>query len=499
VKRLILSFALISALHWPARADEQMIESRTSSLVDDVPAIAFSEAPIADTKPILSSTEIASAIATLLPNIASLPHLAHLPKHEWETLIAFYTTRDNAPIWIGGEGIQARTAMLTDRLMKADEDGLNPSDYPLPSLKSEADTASSRALSDIMISASAIAYARDARGARIDLNRLSKLITPKLDLPSSSAVLANLIGSSNPGEVLARYNPPQAGYRLLKEKLAMLRETTGSIGETSSATGLQPSRKPIKTTTAMVAQNPITPFDLIVNMERWRWVERELGDRYIEVNLPEFMLHVIDHGRVVHSTKTIVGKPDTPTPIFSEKMQYLIVNPSWHVPYSIVKKEFLPKLAEDPDFAAKSGYEVTQNGDLVTIRQPPGEKNALGFVKFMFPNQHSVYLHDTPTRKLFTNTERAYSHGCVRVEDPFSLASVVLNDPKYSTDELKTLIGRGERVIKLKEPLPVQLTYFTVVSDQAGELHHVGDIYGYDQTVQAALGLGQPRNYAVLK
>jgi murein L,D-transpeptidase YcbB/YkuD len=211
------------------------------------------------------------------------------------------------------------------------------------------------------------------------------------------------------------------------------------------------------------------------------------------------MLHVVDHGKIVHTTRAIVGKPETPTPLFSDKMQYLIVNPSWHVPYSIVKKEFLPKLAEDPDYAAKSGYEVTQNGDLVTIRQPPGERNALGFVKFMFPNQHAVYLHDTPTRKLFANTERAYSHGCVRVDDPFSLAAIVLNDPKYTVDGLKAQIGKGEHLIRLAAPLPVQLTYFTVVPDENGELRKVGDIYGYDQSVQAALGLGQPRTYAALR
>jgi murein L,D-transpeptidase YcbB/YkuD len=307
-------------------------------------------------------------------------------------------------------------------------------------------------------------------------------------------VLSNLIGSSNPGETLALYQPQQAGYRLLKAKLGTMREMTASIGQPLPA-----SRKPLRTTTAMVAQDPVTPLDLIANMERWRWVERELGDRYIEVNLPEFMLHVVDHGKIVHTTRAIVGKPETPTPLFSDKMQYLIVNPSWHVPYSIVKKEFLPKLAEDPDYAAKSGYEVTQNGDLVTIRQPPGERNALGFVKFMFPNQHAVYLHDTPTRKLFANTERAYSHGCVRVDDPFSLAAIVLNDPKYTVDGLKAQIGKGEHLIRLAAPLPVQLTYFTVVPDENGELRKVGDIYGYDQSVQAALGLGQPRTYAALR
>ena len=485
MKRLIVTLSLLTISLWPALAADQ--------------GAAPSGAVSSPEKSHVSSADIAAEIATMLPGSLSLPHMAHLQKREWESLSAFYAARDNAPIWMGSDELQARTASLAERLSRADEDGLNPSDYPSPILNHGADTASARALADITLSASAIAYARDARGARLDLARLSKLITPKLDVPNSSAVLANVIGSSNPGNALEAYNPPQPGYRILKEKLAMLRETTASIGESSNPPVLQASKKPLKTTTAMVASNPVTPFDLIANMERWRWVERDLGDRYIEVNLPEFMLHVVDHGTIVHSTRAIVGKPDTPTPIFSEKMQYLIVNPSWHVPYSIVKKEFLPKLAEDPDYAAKAGYEVTQNGDLVTIRQPPGERNALGFVKFMFPNQHAVDLHDTPTRKLFANTERAYSHGCVRVDDPFSLASVVINDPKYSTDELKGLVGKGERVIRLKEPLPVQLTYFTVVPDQTGELHHVGDIYGYDQTVEAALGLGQPRTYAALK
>ena len=311
-------------------------------------------------------------------------------------------------------------------------------------------------------------------------------------------MLSTLIGASDPGETLALYNPQQPGYRLLKQKLATMHEMTASIGS-APASSLPSSRKPIKTTTAMVAQAPVMPFELIANMERWRWVERDLGDRYIEVNLPEFTLHVVDHGKIVHTARAVVGKPDTPTPLFSEKMQHLIVNPSWHVPYSIVKKEFLPKLAEDPDYAAKSGYEVTQNGDLVTIRQPPGERNALGLVKFMFPNQHAVYLHDTPMRKLFANTDRAYSHGCVRVDDPFSLAAVVLNDPKYTVESLKALVGKGEQLIRLALPLPVQLTYFTLVPDETGELHHVGDIYGYDQSIEAALGLGQPRVYASLR
>jgi len=450
-------------------------------------------------QPNISTDEIAHVLATLLSDSKAMSHMAHLPKREWEALTAYYTARANTPVWLGGDPSAVRARQLMDRISRADEDGLDPFDYPAVPNIGKLETADKLAEADIALSVAAIAYARDARGARIDLGRLSKLITPKLDLPDPATVITSLIHASNPGDALAQYNPQQPGYRLLKAKLATLHDMTASIGPSSAPSPLAPSRKPIRTTTAMVEQSLVMPFELIANMERWRWVERDLGDRYIEVNLPEFMVHVVDHGQIIHTTRAIVGKPTTPTPLFSEKMQYLIVNPSWHVPYSIVKKEFLPKLAEDPDYATKSGYQVTQNGDLVTIRQPPGERNALGFVKFMFPNQHSVYLHDTPTRKLFSDTERAYSHGCVRVENPFSLAAVVLNDPKYTEDGLKALIGKGEQLIKLSQAMPVQLTYFTIVADATGELHRVGDIYGYDQSVEAALGLGQSKAYASLR
>jgi murein L,D-transpeptidase YcbB/YkuD len=228
-------------------------------------------------------------------------------------------------------------------------------------------------------------------------------------------------------------------------------------------------------------------------------VPPELGENYIFVNLPEFTLKLIRKGEVAHVTRTVVGKPDTPTPLFSAAINSLIVNPSWHVPQSIIRNEFLPKLAEDPAFAEKSGYEITQDGDMTYIRQPPGERNALGFVKFNLPNEHAVYLHDTPMRKLFANTDRAYSHGCVRVENPFSLAAMVLNNPKYAEDALKSFIGRDERVIKLEEPLPVHLAYFTVITGEDGQLKRLGDIYGYDNLVLTALKLDQNRSFAALK
>jgi murein L,D-transpeptidase YcbB/YkuD len=235
-------------------------------------------------------------------------------------------------------------------------------------------------------------------------------------------------------------------------------------------------------------------------MERWRWLPSDLGGDRIEVNLPEYTARVIRNGQLVHETRVIIGKQSTPTPLFSNKMVHLIVNPSWHVPASIVNKEILPKLAEDPEYAVRNGYEITElDSGKVSIRQPPGGGNALGFIKFMFPNEHAVYLHDTPSRKLFANFERAYSHGCVRVENPFELAAILLDRPEYSEPRLKAMIGKGERLIRLKEPLPIHITYFTLSVDESGAIRKLADVYGYDKSVAYALRKQPSKAVAALR
>jgi murein L,D-transpeptidase YcbB/YkuD len=235
--------------------------------------------------------------------------------------------------------------------------------------------------------------------------------------------------------------------------------------------------------------NPRLEGDILANMERWRWLPAEFGARYLSVNVPEYRLRLYEEGRVAHESRVIAGKVDTPTPIFSGLMEYAIVNPSWHVPPSILKNEFLPRMAEDPTYATRQGYEVVRRGDAISIRQPPGEKNALGFIKFMFPNKHAVYLHDTPNRRLFANSKRALSHGCVRVENPFVLADFVLGS-EWTETRLKRLIGRGRAHDLAQDKLPVHLTYFTLAVDERGRaLQAFDDIYGHDRRVRSALGL----------
>jgi murein L,D-transpeptidase YcbB/YkuD len=214
------------------------------------------------------------------------------------------------------------------------------------------------------------------------------------------------------------------------------------------------------------------------------------------------MVRVIDDGKRIHETRVIVGTPANPTPTFSHAMDHLVVNPFWNVPTSIVRKEMLPEIRQNPSgYFSRRGYQVLArvggkyrvvdpafidwygvDPRAVSIRQVPGDHNALGRIKFMFPNQHSVYLHDTPTKKLFGRDMRAFSHGCVRVDQPLAFADAILPvaAPEWNSGRLEKLYGGREQRINLDNPVPVHLAYFTVVIDADGKPRFFEDIYGYD-------------------
>lgn len=458
--------------------------------------------------------------------------LARLGEREKKDILDAYQANENRPFWIDGKGWSAAGASLAARIGRAGEDGLRPTDYALPAF--EASDKGSLAEADIRLSALAVLYARDARGGRLDPRRLSKLITPTLHLPSATEILSELTASSDPGAALAAYNPPHEGYRRLRAKLAEMRlhqdDTplvripagpplrVGMRDErvplVRARLGLGPSQEPVfdrSTATAIAAfqkqaglpaNGVLSPQtlaalgapataraeqDVVAQMERWRWLPPDLGESHIMVNVPEFQVRVMRRGAVAHQARIIVGKPETPTPIFSHRMDHVIVNPSWYIPPSILRKEILPGLASDPNYAARRGYVVTRgrNG-AISVRQPPGERNALGWIKFMFPNDHAVYLHDTPNRRLFANERRAFSHGCVRVENPFLLADQVL-DREWSSDRLKRLIGSGERRINLPAPLAIHLVYNTHVVGADGSVSTFDDLYGFHRLVRQAL------------
>jgi murein L,D-transpeptidase YcbB/YkuD len=185
----------------------------------------------------------------------------------------------------------------------------------------------------------------------------------------------------------------------------------------------------------------------------------------------------------------VVGKTATPTPLFSNSMKFLIVNPVWNVPESIIKKEMLPKLAGEPGYLDAHGYAVSYRNGRLVVRQPAGAKNALGRIKFMFPNDYAVYLHDTPSKSLFASSQRAFSHGCVRVDQPFRFAESVLGPSNgWSQKRLLGMLGDSERYVNLPKPLPIHIEYFTASVDETGHLDLRDDVYDYVHRIAIALG-----------
>jgi murein L,D-transpeptidase YcbB/YkuD len=408
---------------------------------------------------IAPSDGLGAAIAARLSDDTSPLH-RRLARKEREALTGFYTHRGFEPVWLKDGAWNGPARTVLDRLDLAAEDGLDPIDYRLPTIgvPGREPSPGDLAEAELKLSALAALYARDARGARIEPSRLSRLITPTLELPAADEVLSQLAAAPDPGQALAAYHPPHEGYRALKGKLAEIRppgdalasrrEHSGQHGALALAAGRH-GRAPC------------------------------LG------NIPEYKLRLVRDGRTTYEARVIVGKPDTQTPVFSDEMDHAVVNPSWYVPPSIFKNEF----HSDPAYAASRGYEVQygKNG-AVSIRQPPGERNALGFIKFMFPNQHAVYLHDTPNRKLFGPRSAPSAMAACGSTSPSASASLCWgrNGPEA---RLKSLIGRGERSIRLPQKVQVHLTYFTVFVDERGELREAADLYAVNNKVRVALGL----------
>ena len=248
-----------------------------------------------------------------------------------------------------------------------------------------------------------------------------------------------------------------------------------------------------------------------LNLERWRWLPRDLGSRFILVNIADFKLTVVENSQLVMEMRVVVGKPFRKTPVFSKNMQYLVLNPFWNVPTKLALEDLAPKICSNPDYIDKNQLVIFQNWQLdateidpasvkwcdltptssfpYKIQQSPGPYNPLGRIKFIFPNKYSVYLHDTPNKSLFDRELRDYSSGCIRVEKPYELAAYVLTpDPQWSKESILRQIDRGERItVFLAEQIPVHLVYLTAWADADGTVHFRNDIYEQDKKLDNAL------------
>jgi len=239
---------------------------------------------------------------------------------------------------------------------------------------------------------------------------------------------------------------------------------------------------------ALVKEMNVPPVrrvqQILMNMDRMRWLAPEPKGNLIVVNIPEFVLHVYEGKQKVFEIDVVVGKQGHNTMMFNGDLNQVVFSPYWNVPPSIVRNEILPAMERNPGYLAGQNMEITGDEDgLPAIRQRPGPGNALGRVKFLFPNSFNIYLHDTPAKSLFEKDKRAFSHGCIRVREPEKLAMYVLrNQPEWTPEKINAAMNRGvEQAVRVKQPIPVVITYYTAWVDDRGRLNFREDIYGHDE------------------
>ncbi|MDP6706802.1 MAG: L,D-transpeptidase family protein [Alphaproteobacteria bacterium] len=484
---------------------------------------------------------------------------------EFEALREFYLARGFKPLWIGSDGANASARSLAKILVEADADGLFPTDYNAQIIAKglAADGAAAEADLEFSLSRALIRYGSDLSAGRVDPARVDK----ELHIYPSAVPAAELLAAAaDPGADLVQYlatlAPQSKEYRRLKGALADYRAIAARGGWEAVPPGetLKPGmrdrriallRRRLKASgdiaveaaepehydkaleaavrhfqyrhgltvdgavgkKSLAALNvPVTARieQILLNMERRRWMPDDLGEAYVFVNMADFVLKVVKGPKTVLDTRVVVGKPYHRTPVFSDKMRYIVLNPYWTIPPSIARNEMLPKLRKNPNYlkernirvfadwnasarelgsTAIDWHSVKRRSFPYKLRQDAGKGNALGNLKFMFPNRFNVYLHDTSARQLFKKTVRSFSHGCIRVENPTYLATVLLSDQEdWSKERLEQVIaGKKRRVVNFEKPIPVHLTYLTAWVNKDGSVHFRADIYERDKRLQKAL------------
>ncbi len=485
--------------------------------------------------PLVAPSKLPQAIeAALTALVAEDVKTSPIGAGDWraarQAIQAFYAARNFAPLWVADQGLAPGADSALARLARADEDGLDISAFALPKGPLSTQPPERLAETEIAISAAVVAYAMQASGARLVPTRISPLISAQPSVADPGRALTAVAAAADPGAALEDFNPQQKGYVELRGQLTRLRageaiaapripagptlgigmadprvalvrarlglgsdkdakgalvydaRLASAVAAFQRANGLPVTGALTPATAEALSSDPTARREAMIraNMEMWRWEPRAMGEERVEINIPDYSLKVMNGEDLVHRARVIVGKPDTPTPIFSNEIRYLLVNPIWRVPDSIIKKEMAPKLAQDPDYLTRHGFEVSQVGNRLIVRQPPGEANALGRILFMFPNEYAVYLHDTPARGLFAAARRALSHGCVRVEEPMQLAELVMGGASagWTIPRLQSLLGATERTVLLPRTIPIHLEYFTEFVDESGALQDREDIYG---------------------
>lgn len=474
-------------------------------------------------------------------------------------LSAFYAARNHAPIWTG-PGDADRRAAFVAALAGAGDHGLPVRRFDPKALVADFHAVvgeNDRASLEAEVARLYLDYARAVNSGILEPARIDPGIVREVRRPDPAALLAAIAGDDPAG--FLRALPPQSGEyaRLMKERKQLEALATGpGWGPRVAADSLKPGQSgpavialrnrlvalgylrptalagydaTLKAAVAAFQQDngltadgtagPATIVEInrepaerlasvLVALERERWSNFDRGERHIWVNLTDFVVKLIDDGKVTFETRAVIGKDshDRRTPEFSDSMAFMVVNPSWSVPRSITTGEYLPLLQKNPN-AVGHIQVVDSRGRVVdrgavdfskysarsfpfAMRQAPGPSNALGRVKFMFPNKWNIYLHDTPQKSLFGNEVRAYSHGCVRLSDPFDFAYALLAKQEADPQAFfkRQLDSGRETTVMLKQPVPIHIDYRTAFTKLRGGMEYRRDIYGRDAAIFEALG-----------
>jgi len=409
-------------------------------------------------------------------------------RNEHAALVSFYEARSYAPLWLAPSGgLMPKAAQLVAEIKRAEEWGLDARDFAVPSEPERGATA------ELRLSLAVLKYGRYARGGRIifPAEQLSSYLDRRPQLLKPRSILDGIAAADAPDAYLCGLNPQHPQFEQLRQKyLALIARGTGE----------RASAKP----------RPLSgeAKRLRANMEQWRWMPADMGEVYVWNNVPEFLQRVVKNGEVLRAERIVAGEIGKQTPIFTRPMRRITFKPQWKVPESIKVREIWPSLARGGSVMRDWGLELyTKDGQRLDWRkmdwartdireydviQPNGGWSVMGKVKFSFPNQHTVFMHDTLDRDkyMFNAAQRTYSHGCMRVNNPMGLAEVLLREDKgwdaaHVLEVFKN--GPANNEIPIEHKIPVHTTYFTAWVSDDGKLHTVPDVYGHERRITQAL------------
>jgi murein L,D-transpeptidase YcbB/YkuD len=507
IRRRALSLgclAILALAIGPLRADEP------NSLLPSESAMPPSGilAPEAGSNTSLQTPE-AAALRAFLSNLGIGE--SDEERNERAALVSFYGARGHVPLWLTPTGgFTPKTRLLMAEIMRADEWGLDARDFPLPptsehqgaparlqdTTASTAPTPEAIAAAEIGLSQAVLRYARFARGGRIihPAGQLSSYLDRRPQLLKPMSILEGIASAERPDAYLRSLHPQHPQFERLRQKylaLAVLSNAQRRSARAGQPLGGSGDAK-----------------RLLANMEQWRWMPADMGDLYIWNNVPEFLQRVVKNGEVVRTERIVAGEVSKQTPIFSRPMRTITFKPTWKVPDSIKVHELWPSLLRGGGLMREWALEVyTKEGQLLDWRkidwvktdireydviQLNGPKSVLGKVKFSFPNQHTVFMHDTMPRDryMFNSAQRTFSHGCMRVGNPMGLAELLLREDKgWDSARVAEVFNTGphNNEIALDRKIPVHTTYFTAWVSDDGKLHTVPDVYGHERRIVQAL------------